>query len=118
MLVQLKERLEENNVLILPSNSIITQVIDALQARGIHQLRAKLTDIMQRLATLNIASYNALIAIQGSPSRGPDIASIQEPFMLVDPIACITPFHLKSITSWEIFDAVLDKPFQNLPVRA
>jgi hypothetical protein len=70
LLVQVKERLEENNALITASNSIASKVKDALRLQWFHQLRDELKGFMQIIITMNIATYNAVIAIQGSLSGG------------------------------------------------
>lgn len=114
MLVQVKERLEENNALILATNSIATKVKDALQLQWVHQLRDELKGFMQRIITINIATYNAVIAIQGSLSGSLERSLIQEPFILEDAIGRVSPIHMQFINSWEAFDSVLDKRFQNI----
>jgi len=69
---------------------------------------------MHRIITMNIATYNAVIAIQGSLSGGLERSLIQEPFILEDAVGRISPVHLQFINSWEAFDAVLDKRFQSV----
>jgi hypothetical protein len=114
LLVQVRDRLEKNNTLVSASNAITTKVKEALRLKWFTQLGAELKDFMRRIISINVATYNAVIAIQGSLAGGLERSLIQEPFILEDAIGRVSPVHMQFISSWEAFHAVLDRRFQDV----
>jgi hypothetical protein len=114
LLVEVREKLQDNNALVSASNSISAKLNGALKFEWFHELGAELKGFMQRIITINIATYNAVIALQGSLASSLEGSLIQEPFILGDAIGRISTVHMQFITSWEAFDAVLDRRFQGV----
>jgi hypothetical protein len=69
---------------------------------------------MRRIFIINIATYRAVIDIQsGLPSRL-ERSLYEEPFILEDAIGRIAPVHMQFISSWEMFDSVLELRFRDI----
>ena len=71
--------------------------------------------MVNRGIKLNLATYRAVLSIQGSLSHSMDRTLIQDPFILEDALGRVAPVHLQFITSWKAFYAVLTTRFEGLP---
>lgn len=70
--------------------------------------------MIRKSLSLNSLIYNELIDIRRTLPDNFDRALIQEPFILEDAIGRVAPVHLQFITSWEAFEAVLERRFHDL----
>lgn len=114
LLRRIQDQVKENNVLLVANNNITSNIKEALRLDWFKQLGSELRAFMQRIITINISTYNALIAIQQTISSRPELSLLQEPFILEDAIGRISPVHMQFINSWEAFHAVLSRRFQDV----
>ncbi|PVH89250.1 hypothetical protein DL98DRAFT_647802 [Cadophora sp. DSE1049] len=109
---EVREQLRENNRLISAGNAIAKNLAVKLRLDWFRQLGCELKLMMQRIFTLNVATYNAVLALKSGLPSHLERTLIQEPFILEDAIGRISPVHLQFISSWEAFDAVLELRFR------
>jgi hypothetical protein len=114
LILEVRDRLRENNSLIEKANATTTKIGDTLRLDWFRRLASELKSLMQRICAINVATYKVVMAIQtGLPSHLERLL-IQEPFILEDAIGRISPVHMQFISSWEAFDFVLEKRFQKV----
>lgn len=115
LIVEVRDRLVENNRLISAGNAVATRIADKLRLDWFRQLGSELKSLMEKIFSMNVATYKAVIAIQsgGFPSAL-ERTLVQEPFVLEDAIGRMSPVHMQFISSWDAFDAVLEMRFQNM----
>ncbi|KAH9212127.1 hypothetical protein DL95DRAFT_464179 [Leptodontidium sp. 2 PMI_412] len=94
LIIEVREQLRESNRLISASTHIAKNVAENLRLEWFRQLGSDLKSMTQRILTMNVATYNAVLAIKK------------------DAIGRISPVHLQFISSWEAFDAVLELRFR------
>lgn len=109
-LVEVGDRLNEDKRLIMSRNTMAKRMISRLE--WIANLGSELKKLIWKVCMGKIAIYREVVAIRSalSPhvSRSPD----EEPIILEDAIGRVAPVHLRFITSWDAFDAVLDIRFK------
>jgi hypothetical protein len=69
---------------------------------------------MGKIFAMNVVTFRIVAEIRASLPNHSERSLIQEPFILEDAIGRITPVHLQFIASWDAFDSVLEKRFQNV----
>lgn len=69
---------------------------------------------MRKIYIMSIATYRAVIDIQGRLPGHLERSLYQEPFILEDGIGRIAPVHMQFISSWEAFDSVLELRFRRM----
>lgn len=87
---------------------------------GMHWLRdicANLKTMMYRIIHINIATYRVARAIQTALPAVLERSMVrrQEPILLEDPLGRVAPIHLEVITTWEMFDTMLELRFAAAP---
>lgn len=112
LIIEVREQLRESNRLISASTHIAKNIAENLRLEWFRQLGSDLKLMTQRIFTMNVATYNALLAIKSGFPSHLERSLIQEPFILEDAIGRISPVHLQFISSWEAFDAVLELRFR------
>ena len=114
LLDEVRNRLEENNKLVLAGNAAARKIMDYVRLEWLKQLGLEVQAFMRKIIRINFATYRAVIAIQaGLPTRL-ERSLIQEPFILEDAIGRVAPVHLQFIDSWDAFDAVLELRFRDV----
>jgi hypothetical protein len=114
LIVEVRDRLKENNSLISIGNTVTTKIADTLRLDWFRKLGSELKSLMERIFTTNVATYKAVIALQAGLPSHLERSMIQEPFILEDAIGRISPVHMQFISSWEAFDAVLELRFRTV----
>jgi hypothetical protein len=114
LLLEVQDRLKENNSLISIGNSIATGIADKLRLEWLKKLCVELKSLMTGVFVTNVATYRAVLALQVCLPGRLERVLIQEPFILEDAIGRISPVHLQFVNSWEAFDAVLELRFQDV----
>lgn len=109
IVTEVRDRLKENNTLI---SAVATKVSDALRFEWFQQLGSELKSMMNRIFSTNVATYEAVVAIQRVLPSQLERSMFREPFILEDAIGRISTVHMDFITSWEAFDAVMRLRFQ------
>lgn len=110
LIMDVQERLRENNSLI---SAITMKVTDSLRFQWFRQLGVELKNMMNRIFRTNVATYEAVIAIQRVLPSHCERAMFRDPFILEDAIGRISPVHMDFVNSWDAFDAILRLRFQN-----
>lgn len=110
-LVEVRTRLTENNQLISAGNTLADRMSERLD--WIRKLGSDLRSFMVRIIAGNLAIYQEVIAIRKS------IGALhrplnEDPFILEDALGRIAPVHLRFITSWDAFDAVMELRLKGL----
>jgi hypothetical protein len=108
---EVKDRLEENNRLI---STVATKVSEALRFQWFHQLGSELKSLMNKIFRTNVATYEAVVAIQRVLPSYLERTMFRDPFILEDAIGRISPVHMDFVNSWEAFDAILRLRFQDV----
>ncbi|KAF4636663.1 hypothetical protein G7Y89_g1430 [Cudoniella acicularis] len=114
LIIEVRDRLEENNRLISAGNTIATKIAEKLRLDWLQQLGSELKSLMERIFVINVATYKAVIAQASGFPSALERTLVQEPFLLEDAIGRISPVHMQFISSWEAFDAVLELRFHKL----
>ena len=114
LVVEVRDRLKENNRLISIGNTVAAKLADTLRVDWIRQLGSEMKSLMTRIFTTNVATYKAVVALQASLPSHLERTMIQEPFILEDAIGRMSPVHLQFINSWEAFGAVLELRFRSV----
>jgi len=79
----------------------------------ITKLGSELKNLIWKVCMGNIAIYNEVTAIRRTLSPRMSSSLDEERFILEDAIGRVCPVHLRFITSWNAFDAVLDIRFKD-----
>jgi hypothetical protein len=114
LIVEVRDRLKENNSLISIGNTVTTKIADTLRLDWFRKLGSELKSLMERIFTTNVAIYKAVVALQAGLPSHLERSMIQEPFILEDAIGRMSPVHMQFISSWEAFDAVLELRFRSV----
>jgi hypothetical protein len=114
LIVEVRDRLKENNSLISIGNTVTTKIADTLRLDWFRKLGSELKSLMERIFTTNVAIYKAVVALQAGLPGYLERSMIQEPFILEDAIGRMSPVHMQFISSWEAFDAVLELRFRTV----
>jgi hypothetical protein len=114
LILEVRDRLRENNNLVSIGNSLATKIADILGLEWFLQLSSDLKSLMERIYAMNVATYRTVVDMQSNLSSHLEKALIQEPFLLEDAIGRISPEHMSFISSWEAFDAVLELRFRGV----
>lgn len=114
LIVEVRDRLKENNSLISIGNTVTTKIADTLRLDWFRKLGSELKSLMERIFTTNVAIYKAVVALQAGLPSYLERSMIQEPFILEDAIGRMSPVHMQFISSWEAFDAVLELRFRSV----
>lgn len=110
-MTDVKDRLEENNRLI---STVVTKMSEALRFQWFHQLGSDLKYLMNKIFRTNIATYEAVVAIQRVLPSHLERTMFRDPFILEDAIGRISPVHMDFVNSWEALDAILCLRFQDV----
>ncbi|KAF2500792.1 hypothetical protein BU16DRAFT_259008 [Lophium mytilinum] len=110
VLIEIRTRLTENHQLISARNTLATRMSERLD--WITRLGSDLKSFMCYLIAGNLAIYREVIAFKRMLTvlHRP---LAEDPFLLEDALGRIAPVHLRFITSWEAFDAVLEIRFKD-----
>lgn len=81
----------------------------------IQRLGSELKKFMCQIIIGNVAIYRQNLALQLAFTAKVDRPLEEAPFMLEDAIGRLAPVHLRFVTSWDAFDAVLSIRFQGKP---
>ncbi|KUJ09638.1 uncharacterized protein LY89DRAFT_597775 [Mollisia scopiformis] len=111
IVAEVRDRLKENNTLI---SAVATKVTDALRFEWFRQLGSELKSMMNRIFRTNVATFEAVVAIQRVLPSHLERSMFRDPFILEDAIGRISPVHMDFINSWEAFDAILRLRFQDV----
>ncbi|KAF2121392.1 hypothetical protein BDV96DRAFT_564178 [Lophiotrema nucula] len=111
-LIEVQSRLERTDQLI-SSSSTASRIADTLRLQWLKSLGSELKTFMNKIFLVNMLTYRTVLAIQSSMPN--DAALIQEPIIFEDAIGRIAPVNLQFITSWEMFDSVLELRFADAP---
>jgi hypothetical protein len=114
LIVEVRDRLKENNSLISIGNTVTTKIADTLRLDWFRKLGSELKSLMERIFTTNVAIYKAVVSLQAGLPSYLERSMIQEPFILEDAIGRMSPVHMQFISSWEAFDAVLELRFRTV----
>ncbi|KAL8902722.1 MAG: hypothetical protein Q9207_004434 [Kuettlingeria erythrocarpa] len=113
MLEEIKTRIEENHSEVQAARIDIQSIGSGIVR--FRQLGADILSLMQRIWSGNIMTYRANITLQSQLPRQLERTWAQEPVMLKDPLGRVTPVHLEFVETFEIFQAVLEMRFDQLP---
>ena len=111
VLVEVRNRLSENKELIMSGNTMAERM--ARRLKWITKLGLELKNLIWKVWMGNVAIYNEVAAIRRNLSPRVSRSLDEEPFILEDAIGRVAPVHLRFITSWDAFDAVLDIRFKD-----
>ncbi|KAF2814381.1 uncharacterized protein BDZ99DRAFT_568011 [Mytilinidion resinicola] len=111
VLEEVRARLEDNDQLITAGNTLAGTMSERLE--WIKNLGSDLKIFMTRLIAGNLAIFREVVAIRKSLTALHRPLS-EDPFILEDALGRVAPVHLRFITSWEAFDAVLEIRFKGL----
>ena len=111
LVIEVRDRLKENNSLI---SIVATKINESLQLQWFRQLGSELKSMMQRIFKTNVATYEAVVALQRVLPSHLERAMFRDPFVLEDAIGRISPVHMDFINSWDAFDAILRLCFQDV----
>lgn len=78
----------------------------------ITQLGADLKDYMMVVLQSNLSIYREVVMIRKHVATAPGWALAEDPFLLEDALGRVAPVHLRFITSWTAFEAVLEARFE------
>jgi hypothetical protein len=110
LVIEVRDRLKENNLI----SAIAAEVIDTLRLQWFRQLGTELKSMMNRIFRTNIATYEAVVAIQRVLPSHLEKTMFRAPFILEDAIGMISPVHMDFFNSWDSFDAILRLRFQDM----
>jgi hypothetical protein len=107
---EIRERVNE-------THSMTNRLTDALRLQWLRDLGSELKAFMGRIFMVNVYTYNAVLSLQSALPNHLErsMALYQEPILLEDAIGRTAPVHLQFITTWEMFDSVLELRFKNVP---
>jgi hypothetical protein len=108
-LKNIQDRLETSRRLISTSNTILSNMSEHLE--WIKKLGSDLTAFTARIMAKNVAIYKEVLAIRTTLTQISRPLA-EDPIILEDALGRIAPVHLRFITSWEAFDAVMELRFQ------
>ncbi|KAH8819392.1 hypothetical protein F5884DRAFT_10370 [Xylogone sp. PMI_703] len=111
VVAEIRDRLTENTRLL---STVATKVTESLRFEWFRQLGTELKIMMSKIFRTNIATYEAVVAIQRVLPSNLERTMFREPFILEDAIGRISPVHMDFINSWEAFDAILRLRFENV----
>ena len=109
-LMEIQARLDENKRLISDGNTLASRMMD--RWTWMKQLASEIKEFMRRVMNSNFAIYREVVAIRALLAA-PERPLSEDFFTLDDPIGRIAPIHLRLITSWRAFDAVVEARFEN-----
>jgi len=72
---------------------------------------------MAKMCESTLSNYKSLIDIQQKMPKQLGPCWIQEPTTLTDPLGRVAPIHLELISSWDVFEKVMDGRFLDPPGR-
>lgn len=116
-LTQIQQRLSENSDALSSIQRATNGVLDALPLQWLRDLGSAIKSLMQRIFFVNVATYQTVLSLQSklpTPAER-STAYFQEPFILEDALGRIAPVHMQFISTWAMFDAVLQLRFEGLP---
>jgi hypothetical protein len=70
--------------------------------------------MMNKIFKTNVATYEAVVAIQRVLPSHLEKTMFRAPFILEDAIGMISPVHMDFFNSWDSFDAILRLRFQDV----
>jgi hypothetical protein len=97
--------------LIRRGNSIAAKATERLE--WVKQLGLQLRTLIYGVMAGNFRIYKEVIAVQKMLTGHISRSLAEDPFILEDAIGRIAPVHLRFITSWDAFEAVLQLRFKN-----
>jgi hypothetical protein len=110
--LKILDKLEHANSSLLGAKTLLAKLSAGLDR--LQQFSLELEDSVHRILSLNVSTYDAVVAIKsGLPSRL-ERALIGDPAILEDGLGRIAPVHLQFVNSWDAFDAVLEVRFRGL----
>lgn len=110
ILDEIRDKIEENKRLISEGKSMAIKMWERWQ--WITQLGADLKDYMMVVLQSNLAIYREVVMIRKHVATAPGWALAEDPFLLEDAVGRVAPVHLRFITSWIAFEAVLEARFE------
>ena len=111
LVVEVRDRLKETNGLI---SAVSTKVDEFLRLQWFRKLGAELKSMMQSIFRTNVATYEAVVAVQRILPSHLERTMFRDPFILEDAIGRISPVHMDFINSWDAFDAILRMRFKDV----
>jgi hypothetical protein len=110
-LSEIQRRLNENKELLSRSNSIADKATERLE--WLKRLGIRLQKLIYAVIIVNFRIYKEVIAVQRMLANHINRPLAEDPFILEDAMGRIAPVHLRFITSWDAFEAVLQIRFKD-----
>lgn len=110
VLAEIRDKIEENKRLIADGNTMSVTMLQRFQ--WLKQLGSDIKGFMMSIMQSNFAIYREVVSIRKRLATAPGWSLAEEPFLLEDAIGRIAPVHLRFITSWRAFDAVIEARFE------
>lgn len=110
-LTEIHRRLDENNELLTRSNSTADEATERLE--WLKKLGIQLRSLVYGVIVGNFRIYREVVAVRKMLTNHICRPLAEDPFILEDAVGRIAPVHLRFITSWGAFEAVLQLRFND-----
>ena len=110
-LQEIRSRLDENEKQVTRSHCLSSKLTERVE--WIKHLGCELRSLIQQVIRVSFRNYRLLVRIDKAVTAGICRPMTEEPIIFEDALGRIAPIHLRFISSWEAFDAILLIRFKN-----
>ena len=109
LLNQILTRVNDAVLVTKGTRSILPNALAASRLRWLQQLGARLVTMMSRIQNMTSNTYNTVISMNANVTwLCSQVLLLEAPIVLIDSHGDRMPVHLKAISSWDAFDALIE----------